>query len=96
MKESVSLVPVSPLTNLPESSRKKLDASHIFSLQKTNGFNFIVADKAIVTKLVELEDIEVVKDGIRVREMCDQWLCFPTMLEVWGEGEEENYKGVGA
>jgi len=85
MKESVSLVPVSPLTNLPESSRKKLDASHIFSLQK-----------AIVTKLVELEDIEVVKDGIRVREMGDQWLCFPTMLEVWGEGEEENYKGVGA
>lgn len=65
LEDSTSLVPESPLANLPESSRKGLDASRIYSLQRTNGFNFSVKDKAIVRNMVELGNIEVVKDGSR-------------------------------
>jgi hypothetical protein len=72
MEESATWVPESPLANEEVSSRKVLDASRIFSLQRSGGFSFQVADKTIVSKLVELEDIEVEKEEAREQVVGDQ------------------------
>jgi len=72
LEESGTKVPDTPLFALPGTCRKDLDASRIFTLQKYNGFNFDVVDKTIVSNLAELEDVEVVKDDIREREMVSQ------------------------
>jgi len=57
---------------LPESSRKELDTSQLFSLQKFNGFLFKVRDKTMVSRLEVLEDIEIAKEDKRERLRGDQ------------------------
>lgn len=47
-----SLVSESPLAKSSGTSMKELDASRIFTLQKSNGLIFSVVDKTIVSKLV--------------------------------------------
>lgn len=59
LEESGALESETPLIALSGTCRKELDASRIFSLQKYNGINFEVVDKTTVSKLTELEDIEV-------------------------------------
>jgi len=66
------LVPETPLSNLPGTSRKDLDASRIFSLQKSNGLIFSVRDKATTSKLVDLVDLQVAKNGFMGQELGDQ------------------------
>ena len=72
LEEAVSLVPETRMANIPGSSRKDLDASRIFSLQRSNGLVFSVRDKAITTKLVAMGDVEVDNNGRRVLDMSDQ------------------------
>jgi len=72
LEQSSSLVPETPLPLLSEPSRKELDASRLFSLQKSNGFNFKVVDTTMVSRLEVLEDIEVAKEDKRERERGDQ------------------------
>jgi len=71
-KESNSLVLETLLPLLPESSRKELDTSQLFSLQKSNGFLFKVRDKIMVSRLEVLEDIEIAKEDKRERLRGDQ------------------------
>jgi hypothetical protein len=68
LEESETVVPESPLDNSAATCRKELDATRLFNLQKTNGFNFAVVDNTMVSTLAVLEDIEVAKDGRRERE----------------------------
>lgn len=72
LEESGTVEPETPLIALPSTCRKELDASRIFSLQKYNGINFDVVDNSMVSKLADLQDIEVAKDDIREREMVSQ------------------------
>jgi len=65
LEEFGSLVPETPLPSLPDPTRKELDASQLYSLQKSNGFNFKVVDSTMVSRLAVLEDIEVAKEVIR-------------------------------
>ena len=68
LEYSNSLVPETPLPLLLDSSRKELDASQLFTLQKSNGFCFKVVDNSMVSRLAVLEDIEVAKVEKRGRE----------------------------
>lgn len=54
LEEHSSLVPETPLPSLPDLSRKELDASRLYSLQKSNGFNFKVVDGTMVSRLAVL------------------------------------------
>ena len=72
LEESSSLVPETPITPLLELTRKELDASRLYSLQKSNGFNFKVVDKSMVSRLAVLEDIKVAKDATRGGKRGDQ------------------------
>jgi hypothetical protein len=72
LEESGTREPTTPLIALTSTCRKDLDASRIFSLQKTNGINFEVVDKSMVSKLAELGDIEVAKEDTRGKELVSQ------------------------
>ena len=72
MEESRSWVPESPINLGKCSNKKALDAARIFSLQKTDGFSFKMVDQELVTNLAILEDLQVVKDGLKGRTIGDQ------------------------
>lgn len=66
VEEFGTWVPESPVVG-DGPSKNVLDASRIYSLQKKDGFSFNVVDQDIVTRLAELEVLEVAKDEVTGR-----------------------------
>ncbi|KEH24139.1 hypothetical protein MTR_7g104745 [Medicago truncatula] len=85
VEEFGTWVPESPVVG-DGPSKNVLDASRIYSLQKKDGFSFNVVDQDIVTRLAELEVLEVAKDEVTGRangtklEVVSNEVC----LNIWG------------
>jgi hypothetical protein len=60
------------LVEVEEERRKRLCAARIFALEKEAGITFFMADRNVIDKLVELEDVDVSKREVRERVVVNQ------------------------
>ena len=72
MEEMGTMVPDTPLTVRSESLCKEVDASRLLELEKKAGITFNVLDGEVVMRLVNLEDVDVLKKVVRKRNVGDQ------------------------